>query len=451
MPGWFWPVALVAAFLLAGPARAQDVRTDSALAIVPADAAFFNSTLRNKEQIDAVYKSNAYKKFRELQGVKDGLKMLHEEMKKEGNPLGVIHKALEQKENKELLDLLVDAVSHEIFCYGGAGWGDLVTAALKANNSQSMAPLEAALTGSDPSKAGIRAILLSLQRDRKLLKFPDLVFGFKVSDPKKVQAQLERLEKLVVKALEGGPPLLKGKFKKDENGNLALHLDGSMLPWDDINVKDYEEKGGEFNDLMKHLKALKGAISLSVKGDYLLVSFTTSPADLDKLDKSGKKLATHPDLKPVGKHAKEPITSLGYTSKEFNRALMSGSDLTQTVAALKRMLNKTEEIPAARKKAIEKDIDELSAEMKKWAPDPTSSVSLEYLVSDGYEGYSYVMGAGVEAEGGETAHPRPLRRQPDLRGRGGHARRWDRVQGAGEVAADRLRAPGRHLHGQGRR
>jgi len=396
MPRWFWPFAMLAAFLLAGPTRAQDVRTDSALAVVPADAAFFSSSLRNKEQAEAVYKSNAYKKFRELQSVRDGLKMLHDELEKAGTPLSAIHKALEQKENKDLLDILIDAVSHEIFCYGGAGWGDLVTAALKANNSQSMAPLEAALSGADPSKAGVRAILLSLQRDRKMLKFPDLVFGFKVSDAKKVQGQLDRLEKLVVKVLEGGPPPLKGRFKKDANGNLTLNLEASMLPWDEINVKDYEEKGGEFDDLMKHLKALKGSVSLGVKGDYLLLGFTTSPADLDKLDKGGKKLATHPDLKVVGKHAREPITSLGYTSKAFARALMAGNDLTQTTAALKRMLNKTQEIPAARKKAIEKDIDELNAEMKKWLPEPTSSVSLEYLVSDGYEGYSYVQGGAAE-------------------------------------------------------
>src|SRR5262249_22719603 len=61
--------AAVAAALLGGPARAADLKKDTSLSLIPADAAFFSSNLRNKEQIDLVLASKAYKKLAALPAV----------------------------------------------------------------------------------------------------------------------------------------------------------------------------------------------------------------------------------------------------------------------------------------------------------------------------------------------------------------------------------------------
>src|SRR5262245_38213135 len=63
---------LVAAALLTGAtsARAQGIKTDTSLSLIPADAAFYASTLRNREQVELFLKSNAFKALRDLDVVK---------------------------------------------------------------------------------------------------------------------------------------------------------------------------------------------------------------------------------------------------------------------------------------------------------------------------------------------------------------------------------------------
>src|SRR5262245_17073686 len=110
---------LLAGLVLALPlAAATPARAENATAKVPADASFFASMLRNREQIDALMKSKGYKRLMDLGLVKMGLKKLQEELGKEGNPLGQALKFFEAKENKELLDVLIEAGSEEIFLYG---------------------------------------------------------------------------------------------------------------------------------------------------------------------------------------------------------------------------------------------------------------------------------------------------------------------------------------------
>jgi len=386
----------LAAWLAVQPVGAQeegkgkgDVRTDSALAFVPADTAFYAAMLRNKEQIDIVLKSNAYKRLRALPGVQKGLKELQEKMKSEPQ-FNAAMKMLQTEENKAATDVVVDALSHEIFVYGGAAWSDLLATVLKANSDSSFASTEAMVTGGDPSKAQLRAVLKSLQKGRDKLKVPELVVGFKVSDPKKAQEQLGRLGELL-EQLVGFVPDLKGRFKKGANNVYTLELASSMIPWDDINLKDYEEKAGEFNDLEKTLKGLKATVSLGVKGNYVLLGFTSEGKDLDRLGAKGKTLGQVDTFKRIDKHARERVTGVSYTSKAFLTALQAGNDMTETSASLKRMLEKAD-LPAARRKAIEKDLDSMLEEVKGLTPKVGASVDVSYIVSDGLEGYTYTEG-----------------------------------------------------------
>src|SRR5262249_55526949 len=125
------------AWLAVQPVRAaDDVRTDSALAQVPADVAFYTSMLRNKEQLDLILASNTYKKLMELPSIQKGIEELKANLKKD-EKFSAFMKALETKDNKEAVEVVKDALSNEIFLYGGSGWSDLLTAILKANNASS--------------------------------------------------------------------------------------------------------------------------------------------------------------------------------------------------------------------------------------------------------------------------------------------------------------------------
>src|SRR5262249_13312858 len=154
-------------------------------------------------------------------------------------------------------------------------------------------------------------------------------------------------------------PPLKGKVGRTKVGDtsfLTLKLDGSMVPWDEVPLVAFEDKDGEFDDLVKHLKAQKLTLSLGVRGDYLVFGLTGSGQGLEKLGGPGKRLADRPELKPLGKFVKEKITSLSYTSKEFNTRLARGEGAQlDTITRYARELLETADIPAAKRRAIKKD------------------------------------------------------------------------------------------------
>jgi hypothetical protein len=374
-------------WLAVQPVRAaDDVRTDSALAQVPADAAFYTAMLRNKEQLKLILESKTYKKLMELPSVQKGIAELKANMKKDGQ-FGTFLKMLETKENKEAVEVVKDALSNEVFLYGGSGWSDLLAALLKAINAQTFAPLEALAAGGDPNKAQMRAILLSLQKNRALLKVPELVIGFKVSDPKKAEGQLGRLGEHLEQLVSMVPPL-KGKLKKGADGLWTLALDGSLIPWEDVSPKEFEEKAGEFDDLMKTLKGMKATVTLGIKKGYVILAFTTSPNDVEKFGGAGKNLGGNEAFQLIEKHAGKPVTAVGYVSKGFRTAAMAGNDFTEMKGSLERALEKAD-LSAERKKAILKDLDTLVTESKKMIPQFGSTVEVSYLSDVGVESFHY--------------------------------------------------------------
>lgn len=139
-------VALLAATVFSAaspPARAADeIKTDAnSLSKVPADASFYSANLRNREQVELLIKSNAWKVLHSLPLVKEGIAKATAELTKEDGPLAMYKKFTEVPENKELVDLLLDAVSHEVFLYGGKGWDDFFVLLMQVNSAQQFGPL----------------------------------------------------------------------------------------------------------------------------------------------------------------------------------------------------------------------------------------------------------------------------------------------------------------------
>jgi hypothetical protein len=236
---------------------------------------------------------------------------------------------------------------------------------------------------------------LLLRKRKALVKVPEFVIGFKIKDAKKAEAQIKRLEKLL-SDLEGmAPPQLKGALKRTKVGDsnfLTLNLDGSMVPWDDLPLKDLEDKAGEFDDVVKHLKGVKLTVSLGVREGYLLLAVTSTAADLLKFGGKGDKLIDRAEMKPLVKNAKKPITSISYASK-YMRGAFGGQpgDVNALTSSLKGLLDKAK-VPEAKRKAIEKDLQALAKDLKKYESEPGASVSFEYMTDNGYEGYSYDYG-----------------------------------------------------------
>ncbi len=406
--------ALAGVILLAGeltiPARAAENKPDASLALIPADAAFYSALLRNREQFDAAAKSKAWARIQKLPAFQMGWTLLKAQYANEDGKLSPLREWMGQAENTALVDVLVEALSGEIFFYGGANYADFSHMVAQINTARYLGPAEELvrnpnLKGAElqdvMSKAQFRSILRGMARNPDKVRVPDFVIGFKVASAEKASAQIKRLEELL-NAVAAQQPLLEGRVKRVKVGSgnfLTLNLDGSMVPWDPKPITDLEEAAGEFEGVVKKLKELKLTLSLGVRDNFLLLSIGSSTDVLTKLGGAGKRLTEQPELKPLVRAADKRITGISYTSK----ALAASSQMNQKdidrLSLLARQGLEAAGVPEDKRKAIEKDVIALAGTMKSNMPEPGASLSFSYLSERGYEGYAYNYGPAPQLDG----------------------------------------------------
>jgi hypothetical protein len=385
-------VALLA--LLAPAARAADLETlDTSLKIIPADVAFYSSSLRLKEQFDAVAKSRAWAKLWALPSVQAGWKMLENEYKP-GGKLADVQAFFADEANKELLAVLAEAGSQEIFCYGGENWAGLFELLQKAYGAFQYGPLKAQLEGNagglNQGELQLQAVLRVLAKNPGLLKVPDLVIGARLADTKRAEKQLKRLE-VLLNTVAAQTPVLKGRIKRipvNDGSFLTLSLDGSLVPWDDLPIQNIEGKPGEFAPLVRQLKGMTLTVAIGVQQGYLMVSIGGTTEQLTRIGGRGAKLNSRPEFKPLTHFADRKLTSVGYASKDLMSRLASGQDYDALVDLIKTALPHAN-LQEAQEKRILKDVDDLVKELKTGVPEIGGTMSFSFLTERGYEGYAY--------------------------------------------------------------
>jgi hypothetical protein len=406
------PLAVFFAVLLLGtlaaPVRGDEdlKKLDCSLSLIPEDAAFYNTLLRNREQIEAVVNSKAWAKLRELPGLQMGLKAAESELHKPDNPLAHFLQFFHEPANRQLLELLADMGSQEIFFYGGESFVGFVDLAMQLSGGMRFGPGLMMLSGEgrnrDPRQLQALALLNILSANLESLKVPDLVIGFSLSNRQRAEEQLQRLEKLAKDLLDKTP--LKGRFQRTQvegSSFLTLTLDGSLVPWDQIPFKDLEEKEGEFDKLKKKLSQLKLTVNLGVRDKYLLLAIGESAAQIAKLGK-GKSLAERAELKPLAKFTDRKINSITYTSKALNAAVQpSGKDVDGWVELANQGLSGLG-LPEDKLSKIKKDLEALAKDVKPLLPAPGAGFSFSFLTNRGQESYGYDWG---EHRNVESAKP----------------------------------------------
>ncbi|HZU37024.1 MAG TPA: hypothetical protein VFA18_13980 [Gemmataceae bacterium] len=383
--------------LLASPLRAADLdKVQGSLSLIPGDVAFYHTMLRNKEQLDLVAKSRAWAKLTSQPLVQAAWKEVVKQYNEEGGRLATFRQLISQPENKELVELLGDAVANEIFCFGNNGWADLLDLFGQINRANQLTQFESLLHGgggNDPTHQA-KAALKVLARNVDLLKMPDVVIGFRLTDPKKGEAQLKRLENLL-NAILGQIPALQGRFKRVQvNGGsyLSLTLDGQMVPWNQVPFGDLEDKPGEFDALKRKLVELKLSINLGLRDNYLLLCLSESTAPLARFGSpgAGQRLVDRPEFKPLAQYADKRLTSIGYISQSFRTRLASyGAANMDSLFEMAQLGLTKADIPQEKRAKIEADLKSMTAEMKKSAASEGAALSFAFLTDRGSEGYSY--------------------------------------------------------------
>ncbi len=402
------PAALAGALLLAlglaAPVRAEDKKIDSSLPLIPADAAYYSAMLRNREQFDAVAKSKAWARITQLPLYQMGLAMLKQQYA--GENFAPLRDWMEQEGNHDLLQMLKDAVSTEIFCYGGSNWVGFVDLYTQLNRAQQFGQVQQLLK--DPKDqqalnlAPFRAMLRVLARNPDKVKVPDFVMGFKIKDAKKAEAQIQRLETLLNGLIAQAGAILEGRLKREKVGTgnfLTFHLDGEMVPWDQIPWQNIEEAAGEFDGVVKSLKRLKLTIAIGVRDDFLLVSLGAGSDGLKHLGGEGRRLISRPELKPLVEAASKRLTGISYSSKALRaKSQMSREDIDSLAVTAGHALDAAG-VPADKRKPIETDIAALAADLKKNLPSVGAALGFSFLSERGYESYEYNHGDFPELDG----------------------------------------------------
>ena len=404
-PALFWWTSIIlTAAALVSPQRssaADSVRDTSSLALVPEDASFYWARLRLKEQYDAFVGSKAVARLWDAPVFKKAREKAAELQKEAGGPdVSELEKLLEQPDVKAAYDLAIDAVSHEVFLYGDAGYADLLEVFSDWSSEMNALQLEAAASGGEatPQKIG-ELILKHVQR----LKVPDTVIGLKLKDPQAAGPQLTKLEAFLAAYLEMQPPEWQGRLSRETIAGtsfITLRLDGTLVPFNEIPQGDTPPDKEQFDKMVQVVKKMTLVVSLGIRDGYLLVSIGDSSDHLKTLGQ-GKLLRDRPELAAIGKHADKPFTSISYVSQRFlEKSNRADAQLDGYVRMLEQLLPLSEVDPALQKEMIA-DARSLAADLKKYIPKPGAAMAFSFLSPRGWEGYSYNWGEQLGIDGSQ--------------------------------------------------
>jgi hypothetical protein len=380
---------------LVQPARAADLdRLAESLKWIPADAACYGTLLHNRAQWEAIVQSRAWAKLKSLPAVQTARQKIQAELK-EGGSLAQIDQLLRQPENQQLLDMLGDMCSEEVFFYGGPSWVGFLELAGQLNAAQSSGPLLMALSGqaeeNNPNQLRLVMLLRTLANNREALKVPDQILGFKLSETARARDQLTRLETLLT-SLETQYPPLKGRIKKMKQAGasfLTVALDGSMVPWDRLPIKQFEQKEGEFDDLLQRLRQLQLVVAVGIRDGYLLVSIGGSTSLLNTLGGS-KRLTELPELKPLAANAGKRITSITYASAAL-RSVGQTSQFDGLIKLVRANLSQAG-FSAEQRDRMRKDLADLAQAVGTATGRVGATLAFSFWSQRGSEAYEYDYG-----------------------------------------------------------
>ena len=165
-----------------GAAAAELDKLDTALKLIPDDAAIYWSLLHGRELVEAVGKSNAWQKLTQLQFVQMGLVQYQFMAAMADSPPAKIEAFRNSPDGRKLLRLLGEMASEEMFVYGDPTqirFVELLQDVIGAVNSPVVAIEEALQRGIMPGRhdARAKAVLQALAHDLDLIGVPERCLG----------------------------------------------------------------------------------------------------------------------------------------------------------------------------------------------------------------------------------------------------------------------------------
>jgi len=236
-------------------------------------------------------------------------------------------------------------------------------------------------------------VLSALAENPDLIKVPNLLVGFKITDRDLAVQELAKLEGMLNMLLMFQPQL-SGQFKRAKVGSdefLTLTLTGEMIPWDVIpldNLREQELEKGDVDKVVGKVKKLTQVIALGLHKDYLIFASGPSTELLARLGQA-KPLSTRPEFKPLQKYADRRLVGIDYLSEAMAARLSTTARDIDDLAGTVKDLVSGVELSQQQKDQIGKDVEELAKDLKGMLPKPGAMMGFQFLVDQGMEGYTY--------------------------------------------------------------
>lgn len=384
----------------------------NALDFVPADASFFSSSLRLREQWDIAANSRAWQKLKNLPAVQMFWPLLQFQINQPDGPLQQYRDWVAQPENRQLVELGIDLVSHEIFVYGDERFPGWLKSALEATSlAGDAARLQAADEEGEADGPAARRRAAIVEHLIALTRLPGGVIGFRVSDRARTTAQLARLETLAKELLKSTEPPLDDRLRRTKVGEhelLTLELDGSLIDWDQLDLGDFDPDSPEGQKIVEAVTKMKLTVALGVWNDYLLLGVGNSSEPIAKLGQ-GALLVDSPKLKPLLAAREARLADVSYLSQAFQEVVATKpedlEELASTVDVALR--NAGDEVPEGLAERVHADVKTLVQDITPYLPKPGAAVGFTLLTDEGYEmtSYDWTQNPGVDG-----SKPLPLAR-----------------------------------------
>jgi hypothetical protein len=196
-------------------------------------------------------------------------------------------------------------------------------------------------------------------------------------------------------------PQFKDRWQKKQiaGGDFSvLRLDGSLIPWDQIPLRDLEANPGDFDDLIKKLKEVKLTVTVGLRERFVLVSLAEDTALLESLGK-GQTLADRPEMQRLAKFADRKLTGVVYASKAWqDRQSMRPQDMEEWVKTGLGKLKQLGLTPEQEAK-IRKDLQKLTKDLKSFLPEPGAHAAISFLTDRGQEVYAFDWAKNLRVDG----------------------------------------------------
>ncbi|QDV24352.1 hypothetical protein Q31a_26690 [Aureliella helgolandensis] len=367
---------------------------DTALTLAPQDAAFFMTNLNMQAGWRELANGNFVTRLRAVPFIQQ----LETEFNTQWeNPQGELATAKGMLDNvivQDVLRLLQEMASQEMFIYGGDDWCEAIQGVLEFQNEFTSKMSE----GPEAIQSYVNGLT---KADFDRIQIPTTVLGFRIVDDANARQLLDSLEAIIRLAgmqAEELQPLLANLLRADlEDGQtLTLLLNSSVIPAAAFENMD-EEEAEIAQKFMEFVEGRSLSLTLGIRSNMVLLVMSEDIAAAQAVGENDTSLLDHEHLELLSEVEPSQLRSIAFTSKRWREAQWNASfhRYFERVGAQLGLalgsdsdLGDPEELQAWHQDILE-DARWMDQQLQELGADSGDMLAWSTSTDAGYEGYGY--------------------------------------------------------------